>query len=92
MKTIKPVRKVASNEKGDFYNPFRESDGKLVCCCGFELTKESDDTYRCTGRHHRYHFQEGQIVMDKFGNVMLRVPENHNQNKKKNGNSKTTRK
>ena len=86
MKTIKPVRKIAHNERGDFYNPFRESDGKLVCCCGFELIKEADNTYRCTGGHHRYNFQEGQIVMDKFGNVMLRTPEDDGE---QNENNKT---
>lgn len=83
MKAIKPVRKVAENEKGDFYNPFRERDGKLVCCCGFELIKEADNTYRCTGGHHRYNFQEGQVTIDKFGNVMLRTPEDNNKEKKK---------
>ncbi len=91
MKAIKPVRKIAYNEKGDFYNPFREGDGKLVCCCGFELIKEADNTYRCTGGHHRYNFQEGQVTIDKFGNVLLRTPEEDN-NEEKNENSKTKNK
>lgn len=82
MKTIKPVRKVALGEKGDFYNPFRESDGKLVCCCGFELIKEAGNTYRCTGGRHRYNFEEGQVMVDKFGNVLLRMPENNNKKEK----------
>ncbi|HDZ27917.1 MAG TPA: hypothetical protein ENH65_15580 [Candidatus Aminicenantes bacterium] len=82
MKEIKPVRTKAKSEKDDFYNPFRESDGKLVCCCGYELIKEADNTYRCTGGHHRYNFQDGQVFIDKFGNVMLRAPENNNEEKK----------
>lgn len=44
-------------------------DGKnLKCVCGYELLKESSNTYRCAGGGHQYQIQEGDITVDKFGN------------------------
>ena len=82
MKKIEPVRSVAFNEREDFYDPYCQENGKLICCCGFELVKESEDTYRCTGGNHRYVISEGDVIMDKFGNIMLKLKEDPNKNGK----------
>ena len=71
MKDIKPARSKAHNERTDWWNPDIEGDGKLVCCCGYELVKESEDTYRCTGGNHRYNFNDDDVMIDKFGNVLI---------------------
>ena len=71
MKDIKPSRTKAHNEREDWFNPDVEGNGKLVCCCGFELTKESEDTYRCSGGNHRYNFNDDDVMVDKFGNILM---------------------
>lgn len=48
---------------------------KPVCCCGYELIKESEDTFRCTGGNHRYRMSEGEVVYDKFGTPLIKLPE-----------------
>jgi len=49
-----------------------QQDGQLRCCCGYELIKQDENTYRCTGGNHVYALDEGDITRDKFGNVFLR--------------------
>ena len=73
MKTIKPARTKAENESVDWFDPNYGEDGILRCCCGFELIKESEDTYRCIGGNHRYRFSDGSVIIDKFGNVMIKL-------------------
>jgi len=76
MEEIKPVKP----EKIDgvkYWNP-EENKYNLkypVCVCGFELVKESENTYRCTGEHHRYIMQHGDFIFDKFGKVWLKKPD-----------------
>lgn len=61
-------------EDEPYFDPNCE-DGKMRCCCGFELTLESKDTWRCGGGNHRYRVQDGTATLDKFGNLMLAEPE-----------------
>lgn len=50
-------------------------DGKTPrCICGYELKKESEDTFRCTGGNHRYTIKAGSLFIDKFGNVFIKSP------------------
>ena len=80
-KEIKPARNIAFNERKDWFDPNYGGDGVLRCCCGFELVKESEDTYRCTGGNHRYSISEEDVFIDKFGNVMIKLKQ---ENDKKN--------
>ena len=77
MKKIKPR---AENENVDWFDPNYEGDGILRCCCGYELKKESEDTYRCTGGNHRYSINEGEVFIDKFGNVMIKLKQENEKN------------
>ena len=58
------------------FDPLRGGDGtKMVCRCGYELIKEDDGGYRCTGGSHKYNISEGDVLQDKFGNITLMFPE-----------------
>lgn len=81
MKKIEPARSVAQNEEKDFFDPNYSGDGVLKCCCGYELIKESEDTYRCAGGNHRYHISEGDVIMDKFGRIMIKLKGDQGNNK-----------
>lgn len=67
MKTIKPVAK--QDYQGYFLT---EQDGVLKCSCGRELVQEDENTFRCSGGYPVYRFSEGTIILDKFGNIMLK--------------------
>lgn len=67
---------------GMYFDPMSLDGITPRCVCGFELIKEDEDTFRCTGGNHRYRMSEGQIALDKFGNLQLVLP-NSNENKKK---------
>ena len=61
-------------------------NGKLCCCCGFELIKQDEDSFRCTGGNHIYRFSAGSIVLDKFGNYLIKpVPETKTETKRSGG-------
>lgn len=49
--------------------------GAMVCCCGYELIKEDEMLWRCTGGSHVYDLAQGDMIKDKDGNMSLRVPE-----------------
>lgn len=91
MKNIKPVSNCDDGDDGSFFNPATQKPNsnnpyaKLCCCCGYELIKESDGTFRCTGGNHRYLISEGEVCFDKFGNTLLKLPQGENN---KNGNTK----
>lgn len=51
------------------------------CVCGYELIKETEDTFRCAGGGHRYRMSEGEVEFDKFGNVLLKMPEDNKNGK-----------
>lgn len=81
MKEIKIEYNETSDDKdagGMFFNPESE-DGVLRCCCGFELVQESEDTYRCIGGNHRYMISKGEVIIDKFGRIMLKMPVKENE-------------
>lgn len=85
MKQIKPDRNKADNEYEDWFDPNYMEDGVLRCCCGYELKKESEDTYRCTGGNHRYIISDGDVTTDKFGNILIKLKqENEKSNPKRN--------
>jgi hypothetical protein len=72
---IKPNTTPSDDDHGNkTYNPIRP-DGTWVCCCGYELIKDDDNLYRCTGGSHRYEIREGDVTRDKFGNVEFKLPE-----------------
>ncbi len=97
MENIKPKTKHGLDESGgQFFDPMavtrdnlgRPSVGVPRCCCGFELIKESEDTWRCTGGNHRYRMREGEVMVDKFGTILLKVPVDSKDVNKKGGKKK----
>lgn len=61
-------------DKGYNYDKYigPDSEGKLRCEEGYELIQKDENTFECTGGGHRYRFDDGTIVIDKFGNVLLK--------------------
>lgn len=64
--------KLERSEEDTFNQSSVNSTGAMVCCCGFELIKQDEDTYRCSGGNHVYRFSEGSAMKDKFGNLLLK--------------------
>ena len=75
MKEIKPDKGFLKDHDR-FFDTMKLGRGYATCCCGYELIKESEDTYRCTGGNHRYHVSQGEVVFDKYGGILLKKPEN----------------
>ncbi len=67
MKEIKPI----SYREKDNYYPVEE-DGVMKCSCGRELIKLDEETYQCSGGYPIYRFDEGTIIIDKFGNLCIK--------------------
>lgn len=47
-------------------------DGSYSCCCDYEIKKVDENTWKCEGGGHTYRMDEGDMVMDKFGNMMMK--------------------
>ena len=47
-------------------------DGKMRCSCGRELVKVDDNTYKCSYGYPLYRMDMGDIIKDKFGNLLFR--------------------
>ena len=48
------------------------SNGKMRCSCGRQLVKIDDKTYKCEYGYPMYRFDEGEVMKDKFGNLLLK--------------------
>lgn len=72
METITP--KMGERTQEGFYDPMSYDGKTLRCCCGFELIKEDDNNWHCTGGGHVYRIQDGEVAYDKFGNTLLKTP------------------
>jgi len=55
----------------------QNTDGTYSCPCDFEIVKVDDNTWQCVGGGHRYHMDEGEMIKDKFGNMMLKKKDEH---------------
>ena len=60
------------NERLGSYWPVVHSDGHVTCSCGRELLKLDEGTFKCSGGWPIYRLSEGDIIKDKFGNIMMR--------------------
>ena len=75
---------VSSREESDFFRlgesyirsqwfmVVRE-DGTMQCSCGRPLVKMDSGMYRCRGGFPIYRPAEGEIIIDKFGNLMMKI-------------------
>lgn len=68
--------KISTESKRDEagFIPIKIKAGKFVCCCGYTLYKADKNTWRCEGGSHYYQLDQGDMVMDKFGNMSVRNP------------------
>ena len=87
MKEIKPISDFRKSREGydrDGYYLVQDSDGVMKCSCGRQLEKMDDETYRCSGGYPIYRFSEGSVIVDKFGNLMIKeVDHSNNKNNEK---------
>lgn len=82
MQTIKPDvcyvdnenASEARNQGNNYFDPMAVDGITPKCCCGYELIKGDDDYYRCSGGNHTYRVSDGDVLVDKFGNIQLRTP------------------
>ena len=44
----------------------------MVCVEGYTLRQIDANTYQCDGGSHTYRIDKGEILIDKFGNTILR--------------------
>jgi hypothetical protein len=73
MKTLTFTTNEGRDGRKPQYFAVVEPDGKMHCSCGRELIKLDDKTYRCGAGWPLYRFDDGDIVIDKFGNLMMRT-------------------
>ena len=59
-------------EAADTYFTVEDEMGVLRCSCGRELIKMDEETYECPGGYPQYRFKNGEVVIDKFGNLMMK--------------------
>lgn len=77
MKEVKPV---AKRDYGGFFL-VEDHDGTLKCSCGRELVNVDEHTWRCSAGYPTYRFEEGTIMVDKFGNIMIKkIPHGDDEN------------
>ncbi len=80
METISAVN--SHDEDSAYFDPESYDDsGILKCCCGYELIKEDEDTYRCTGGSHRYRVSKEECFLGRDGQMMFKKPSEHNGDK-----------
>jgi len=79
MKQIKPLSKEAEEENkadtkdAEQYHLVELKDGTLHCSCGSILIQMDETTYRCEGGYPTYSLANGEVMYDKFGNLMLKT-------------------
>jgi hypothetical protein len=60
-------------EHGEGYQEIQKgADGKLRCPRGFLLRKIDANTYRCDGGYHEYRMDDQSMILDKFGNWIVK--------------------
>ena len=72
MKKLSAVREDSERDQERRYVPIRMKDGKIRCSCGRELVKMDEGTYRCEAGWPMYRFEQGDIIKDKWGNLLMR--------------------
>jgi hypothetical protein len=80
MKKVEPNLPVDVIDK---YYLVEDSSGVLRCSCGRELIKMDEETYRCLGGYPVYRIDDGSVVIDRFGRLMIKKEEEHSENDKK---------
>lgn len=74
---------MGSGDRDEFFNPLAADGVRPICICGFELIKEDNDVFRCTGGSHRYRMSEGEVTYDKYGMPLMKIPKEEENGKEK---------
>jgi len=78
MKEIKPLSEAANvSHKADLkhadgFHLVENEDGTLHCSCGKAMKQRDKNTLMCEGGPPTYTIDAGDVVFDKFGNMMLK--------------------
>ena len=80
MRNIKPEE---GSQYGAKYHMVADEKGVLRCSCGSKLVKMDEKTYKCPGGFPIYRVDEGDIVKDKFGNLLFRMKDHGGNDGKK---------
>lgn len=78
MGEIKPnINHDRDDEIAKEYFTVEGEDGVMRCSCGRQLIKMDETTYMCSGGYPVYRFEDGSVIIDKFGNLMFKHEESH---------------
>lgn len=72
MKELTPTNN--NNGEGAYW-PVQHEGGRITCSCGRELEQVDETTYRCSAGWPYYRMEDGDIIKDKFGNLLLKGKE-----------------
>lgn len=72
IKFEKSARIEANEDDAESYYLVEYDDGVLRCSCGRELVKKDEETYECSGGLPVYKLDMGEIMIDKWGRLMLK--------------------
>jgi len=70
---IKRTKVNKEQKDGDGFYMMQTKDGVLQCSCGCSLIKEDEHTLRCPGGNVLYRPQDGDVVKNKWGDIMLKL-------------------
>lgn len=83
MEEIKPSRRSEDvfkngrrgNSGVNSFDPLSHDGIVPRCICGYVLHKSDENIWTCDGGNHRYRMEDGTMEMDKFGRVVLAIPD-----------------
>lgn len=75
MKVLDPADRATDREDNQYYPVMNPETGMMTCSCGNELVKLEEGMYRCGAGWPMYRIEEGDVIKDKWGNLLLRIKE-----------------
>lgn len=55
----------------------RNSDGSYSCPCNYVIVKIDENTWQCEGGGHKYQMDEGELIKNKNGEMMIKKKDEH---------------
>jgi len=72
MEEVSCVSRGKDEDEMDEYYSVEDEDGVLRCSCGSELVKMDEESWRCGQGYPIYKFEDGEVLLDRNGNLMLK--------------------
>lgn len=72
-KSSSPKEGYSEAQVAKMYFLVMREDGNMYCSCGAPISKIDDNTYKCSRGWPIYRPEDGEVMIDKFGNTMLKI-------------------